>query len=475
MGHSTNANAMFFGGLYAAERPYVLKLLKACRAYGFTRFVEPCSGILAGCVTAKAAGFDTAEASDVVLLPSIVGNAVAGNDLSKLDFTINGKIPDSAEDALFAIKERMMAKNSWNENGACQYHDFMLRKDSVKEDFREFIKNLRNSVPDNFTYEPLDLFEHIERVKDDPSAVVWLWPPTYKGNYESLYSDADGIINWQGEPWYSIWDPETGYDEVMERYKDAKCLLIMGEESDRAHGHAIYGRNSGRDGVYTYIVTNKPELVEEICGKGIFRPNPAKEQGNLWELFNEDVKPDSKIEIVPLTPEQCRHYKKVLIKRFMQSNTTDGYAMLIDGKLAGVFGYMDVGILLGGSKYAMQAFALTVPGHRLARLNTMVAAQRQQLEMHYDALTMSQLVGVRSLTITDKPMSMELRGIAKLVDKRRDGKGRNVLVYEMEIGELSLDEVRDKFLESVKRAGTSRKRRDRGRARGRNRPSEGAK
>ena len=473
MGHSTNANAMFFGGLYAAERPYVLKLLKACRAHGFTRFVEPCSGTLAGCVTAKAAGFEVAEASDVILLPSILGNAVARHDVSRLNFTVNGEVPESAEDALFAIKERMMAKNSWNENGSCQYRDFMLRQDAVKEDFAEFIRNLRDSVPKDFSYEPMDLFDHIERVKDDPNAVVWLWPPTYKGNYESLYSESDKIIDWPGEPSYSLWDPKTGYDEVMRRYGDSKCLLIMGEESDRAHGPAVYGRNAGRPGIYTYIVTNKPDLVKSICGMGIYRPNPAKEQGNIWELFNEDVKPDSKIEVVKLTNEQCRHYKKVLIKRFQQSNTTDGYGMIIDGKLAGVFGYMDVGIKLGGSAYAMQAYALTVPGHRLARLNTMVAAQREQLERHYDALTMSQLKGVRSLTITDKPMSMELRGIAKLTGKKKDGKGRNVLVYDMEIGELTLDEVRDQFLGSLNRAGSARKRRGRGRAGGRNRPSEG--
>lgn len=474
MGHSTNANAMFSGGLYAAERPYVLKLLKACRKYGFTRFVEPCSGTLAGCVTAKAAGFETAEASDVTLLSSILGNAVAKNDVSQLNFTVNGKTPESAEEALFAIKERMMAKNSWNENGSCQYRDFVLRQDAVKEDFADFIANLRESVPENFDYRPLDLFEHIEAVKDDPNAVVWLWPPAYKVDYETLYSESDRMIDWPGEPSYSIWDPDTGYDEITKRCKDAKCLLIIGEESDHAHGPAVYGRSAGRPGIYTYIVTNKPELVKKICGLGISRKNPAREQGNIWELFNAEVKPDSKIEVVKLTPEQCRHYKKVLVKRFQQSDTSDGYGMLIDGKLAGVFGYMSWGTSLHNSPYATQGYALAVPGHRLARLIAMVAAQREQLIRYYDHLTMTQLKGVRSLAITDKPMSMELRGIAKLTGKKKGRKGRNVLVYEMEIGELTLDEVRDRFLESLDRSGSARKRRGRGRARRRNRPGEGA-
>lgn len=470
MAHSTNAGILFFGGAYQAERPFMLSVLKAARENGYKRFVEPCSGTLAGCCMAKSAGFEIAEASDVILFPSLVGSYMAGGKVEDFGLTINGEAATTVEGAIYEVERAMLSKNSWNENGQAQFRDFEQREEQILDDLKDQLAELKKSIPGNFAYTAEDMFVHLEKVKDDPTAIVWLWPPTYKNNYEKLYEDVDKIATWKNQPTYEVFDPADGYDRVIEMMADAKCLLIMGEESSRAHGTAIYGRHSGRVGVNTYIVSNRPEEVESWVGKQIFRPNPSEEQGGLFELFNEDVTEDSVIEVVRLTPAQMRHYKKVLIKRFQQSNTTDGFAMLIDGKLAGVFGYMDVGINLGGSKYAMQSFALTVPGHRLARLNTIVAAQREQLERHYDDPTMATLEGVQSLTITDKPMSMELRGIAELVESRKDGRGRNVLVYRMPIGEMTLEEVKREFLRKPKPA---RQRRGRGRARGRNRPSEG--
>lgn len=450
MAHFTGANAFFVGSAYQQERPVALNIFKAAKKAGFSRFVEPCSGMLAGCVMAKQAGFEIAEASDVRVIPAIVGNYAADNEISDMRLSAGRETFSKAEEALFELKRIMLEKNTWNENGLAQYNDFVQKKEKHLEEIHEQLEKIRSSVPAQTTFKPQDMLEHIRSVKDDENAVVWLWPPTYAGGYERFYKSIDESILWECEPDYEMFDPKEGYRAIVDEFEDAKCLLVMGEESPKAIGHAVYARNSGKPGIKTYIVTNKPGLVESWVGRGISRPKPQDDEGGLFDLFDEDVSEDSTIEVVCLSGSQMRHYKKLLTKRFVPSKNVNGYAILIDGKLAGVFGYMDVGILLGGSKYAMQAFALSVPGHKLARLNTMVAMQREQLERHYDSLTMSQLKGVRMNVITDKKVSMNARGIMDLVDEKVDSSGRRMLVYQGEIGELSLEEVKREFIEDTK-------------------------
>lgn len=90
------------------------------------------------------------------------------------------------------------------------------------------------------SYRPMDMWDHLREVKDDPHTIIVANPPTYFAGYEKFY-DTQGKMTWK-EPPYGMFDPETGHQQLYDMMMDAPALLLCYQEkrAGEAVGHTIF-------------------------------------------------------------------------------------------------------------------------------------------------------------------------------------------------------------------------------------------
>jgi len=309
------------GGLKKEERNVVSELLEKALKHGFSRTIEPCSGMMVISKIAKEKGYSTIEASDVGLIPCLIGNYVTGKPIETLN-PVSDLGLDCSTYAL-ALYSTVLSRNMKNLNSS-YYGDVILRsmqknKASCIEQIQKKLDLLKDFLGSSVNFFNLDAFDHLDRIADDPKAVAVLWPPIAAGDYESFY---DVGISWN-EPQFSNWDPDNDIKRMMERYKDAPALIIAGEMREsisECSGAPFYYRPAYRQGKDVMMVSNQPEKVEEILGKKVCWPSSKVFQlrGAKGILpFDYDVKKDSIIEIKEVKEGIMRYYASILANKFV--------------------------------------------------------------------------------------------------------------------------------------------------------------
>lgn len=335
--------AMFLGCLGPSEQKFLVTLIETAAKSGYTRFIEPCAGTFAMANLAVQNGFkpEQIETSDVNMMSTVLGYAITGQSLEPLEIHAQGFSDEELLDPATALYAQLYLRTSKNAGNDYFYQiltDLRLRREEHIESINRQIEVIRNLLG-GMSYRPLDMWEHLKEVLDDPHALVIANPPTYFSGYEKFY-DTQGKMTWK-EPPYELFDPETGHQQFYDLCMNAKALVICYQEKrvGEAVGYTIYARSGTRADLNAYITTNREEEATALAnGKKIKRPAESKLQPLDCSMLPRDyeIKEDSKVQVIPVKAAEAQYYRELWTHNFVGSSATFNRALLIDGYVSGV-------------------------------------------------------------------------------------------------------------------------------------------
>lgn len=175
--------AMFLGCLGPSEQKFLVTLIETAAKSGYTRFVEPCAGTFAMANLAVQNGFkpEQIETSDVNMMSTVLGYAITGQSLEPLEIHAQGFSDEELLDPATALYAQLYLRTSKNAGNDYFYQiltDLRLRREEHIESINRQIEVIKNLLG-GMSYRPLDMWEHLKEVLDDPHALVIANPPTY--------------------------------------------------------------------------------------------------------------------------------------------------------------------------------------------------------------------------------------------------------------------------------------------------------
>ena len=461
-----NPGTFFVGGtLTPVEQRFIAVLLKNAHKQGYTRFVEPCAGAFAMSHIAAQCGYKPSEieASDVSMFTSIMAYAITGQSLEELEIRADGFTNEELLDpavALYAWKYLKATRNAGREYGYELMVDLEARREYYIDSLRAQLDRAKQLLH-GMSYRPLDMWKHLEECYDDPHCIVIANPPTYTAGFEKWY-DTGGRMTWK-EPEYGIFDPKTGLTELYDKMSDAKCLLMCYEENapGLTAGHPVFARYGVRDGINVYLTTNRPDEATMLAeGKMITRPNEGKLEPLDCSILPRDyeITRKSKIQITQIERTAAQYYRKLWTHNFVGSAAPINMAVLIDGKLAGVFGLDKSALTMGAfgtqvSDAVFLMYGMTVPHktYRLGRLLQMLTQNKALIMSICTDLEKEKAKTLKTVQMTKYPESKEMRGLMELTKKVPDKKMGWRLTYESPLYDRTNEETLDEWLRREER------------------------
>lgn len=436
-----NIGGLFIGALKTSDKAFLKTLLVNARKAGYERFIEPCAGALAMSFLAAESGFDPKkiEASDVSYFSGAFGRAVCEKPLDDMEIVAHGFTEEELKDpatALYAQLYLRTVAKAGNEYFLEVLKDLKLRRSEHIAGIQKQIDYVKAKCK-GMSYRDLDMMVHLEEVLDDPTAVVVLCPPTYTAGYEKFF-DTQGRLHWH-EPSYGIFDAEDGLYDLHDRIADAKALCIVYEERPTGGyvGEPVYGRDAGRAGMCMYLTSNRPEEAKRLAeGKDIERNGGSK----MTPLKNPilpseyEVTEKSVVSVVPIKAENANYYRRLWTHNFVGGSSGSASAMIIDGYVAGIFGYDKFVMSLGNGSDLLFKFGMTAPSkQRLNRLMYMLAVNKDMVYRFLTDIEKESIKGVMTVMITKYPESKEMRGLMKMVSKAPEGRTGFKLKYRCDL------------------------------------------
>jgi hypothetical protein len=450
---------LFVGAWGAADREFLTRLVGRLRPH-YDLAVEPCAGAFAMSLTYRHVGFEPKqlEASDVGLFSATLGSVFAGRHPEELGIQVDGSGLDLPDDPVQAAARVLFTQalirlelkpdvHHWREHvrALLEGQEKMERK--IAEQLRSMDERLHG-----MSYWPMDMVEHIRMHADNPKALIFIAPPTYKAGYERFF-DTKGRLEW-AEPSYSTWDPDADHEILARESEDFQATLVsmqMTAETGKCHhNEPLYARHERR-GVTTYIWTNKPgKVLRWLSGKtAVPRALPDNERLEGVKILPHDhrLTPRSKVSIVALQSKQVRYYKDLWLHRISPKDAGWDFAVLVDGHLVGIAGY-DAGMM----DYRPQVmwedaltlfYAVGAPGRpeRLTRLVMAIALLRETVDQIVPPWQACRARQVMTVNLTKYPEAKQNRGILKLVDRQKDKTHGYKLVYAASIADQTAQEA----------------------------------
>lgn len=431
--------AMFLGCLNGVEQKFLIELIKTARVSGYTRFVEPCAGTFAMANLAVQSGFkpEQIETSDVNMMTSVMGYAITDQSLAPLEIHAHGFSDEELLDpavALYAQIYLRTSKNAGNEYFHNILRDLQSRREVHIESIRRQIQSTKKLLG-GMSYRPLDMWDHLREVMNDPRAIIVANPPTYFAGYEKFY-DTQGKMTWK-EPPYGMFDPKNGHEQLYEMMMDAPALFLCYQEKrpGEAVGHTIFARSGTRSDLNSYITTNREEEATALAkGKKIKRPTEGKLEPLKCSILPLDyeITEDSSVEIVQIAGANAQYYRMLWTHNFVGSQATYNRAVLIDGYVAAVFGISKMAADSIFVWYVMKAPHKT---YRLGRLCYMLAQNRNFVDSLLGDIDREKVAKMRTAMLTKYAENKEVRGIMKLVSRQEDPQNGYKLTYEANLAE----------------------------------------
>lgn len=465
-----NVEKFFLGTFAGIEQKFLKNLVESACEQGYTKFIDPCCESLATSYLAVQAGFKTSqvEASDISLFSGILGYAITGKSLKDFEIRAKGFSGEELLDpatAMYAWKYLSLVKNADKD----YYYNYLIDLETQREchiqNIDEQLKKIK-SVLNGISYRVLDIWEHVEEVLDDEHAIVVINPPTGKAAIEKYY-DMSGYMSWKA-PVYRPFNSKTGLTELIEKTRDAKCLVISYETSKPSATVAspFFARYGVSIGVNGYLTSNRPdEAVRLTKGKTIARPAERDLLPLNCNVFPIDstIDENSKLEICAIEQVSAQYYRKLWTHNFTGLPCLCNFAFFIDDRIAGVFGYDKSSIKTGAfgsflSNTIFLMYCMTVPHkfYRLNRLGTMLAQNVEVIDSFCTDLEKVKIKAIKTVQMTRYPEAKEMRGIMKLTERKPDKYFGYRLTY---LSDLKNRSLRQTLLEWLRKEKTWQKER----------------
>lgn len=460
---------LFLNTWDASERTYCAGLLSQLARHGYTRYEEPAVGGFAMPIVAMANGWKPEQmtTSDTHLYTAVLGELLAGRGMDALEARWNGTLivtptaPPSHQ-AAEVIWAQYIARTEPRTN--TYYYAQLL--DSMKAARAEYLGELEAQLVTlarrigGLSFKAESLWEHMDRVADDPHAVIISNPPTYPGAYEEFF-DTKGAVTWAA-PDYDVFDAPKDIPRMVEFMEGRKALLVVQQQQtpgNSAHPEPPYARQLSA-GQLVYINSNRPEEVERLVGgkRVVNRRMPQHARRPLPVLPDDyEIRPDSVIETLAVDGKTAEAYRSQWMHRISSAPGSGNVLMKIDGYAAGVIGYSTDSIMNSYSKkwdhHLILRFAFGSPHQslRMTRLATMVALMRDtawKIATPKSSLAVGASLGLVTVEMTRHPEAKGLRQLMTLEDRQSHQDGYKLVYASNWTEDVSLEETLKSFMEA---------------------------
>lgn len=432
------------------ERGYLSALLPKLRAAGYKHYHEPAVGGFAMPLVALDAGYDprSMTTSDVHLFTGILGTLLAGGDFEDLEVRYDDRPIDFSEcstdvdKAALLLYTQYLARIQTKPEGEywkslCE--DLERNSDYHKASFRDQLARMAGRIG-GLAYRSESVWEHMDRIADDPHAVIVSNPPTYPGAYEKFF-DTKGLLTWK-TPDYDIFEAPTDIPEMVRFMEGRKALLVVQQQQtprNSASPNPPYARQLS-EGQLVYINSNRCDEVVELAGGKTAVPRKMSPRApRPWPMLPEDyeVRPDSEIRLACVESKYADAYRAEWMHRLSPVPGSNNVLVFIDGYAAGVIGYSLASISSSysdkWSKHAILRFAFGATHNtlRMTRLATMLSLQHDTLWLTKTPLSTMQIAAAQGLVtveMTRHPEAKGLRGLMTLDNRQKHPDGFK-LVY----------------------------------------------
>jgi hypothetical protein len=453
----TVPGVLFLSSATAPEFRGLKTMIAGAREAGYERFVEPACGAMAMCHLARQIGWpaNKIEASDVMFFSTAVGYAAMGKRLDEIEPQAEGFENEDLGDPATAIWAHAVSRAESKLH--ILYWQEIAR--SLRERKEEHLDGLRqqlaraNEVMDGVKYTSEDLFDHLERVVDDPKTLIVLNPPSSTGGYERFYKTAVEF-KWK-EPSFDMFEVVQGYNRLTKMMEQSKALWSVYFENQGGFEPpgAVFVRSGGRKApgdsfvksVNYYICSNRPEEFMEYSG-GAYA---IAWKGQTMEPLRTPVMPadypvtvDSSIVVGKLSTSNALYYRSLWTHNFVGNAANLNLGLFVDGYLCGVLGYDPQYLRSSGAfgrddNMVLLVYGMTAPsdGRRINRLLSKVALSRDTLLLAMSDVEMYRCAGVRTANFTKYPEAKENRGLMTLTDRKPHPTHGYRLIYEAPISE----------------------------------------
>lgn len=439
---------LFAGNSAAPDRAFYSSVFTKLDKTKYTRYVELGVGSFAASLVAAESGFSgkCMETSDVTLYTSIVGTCVAGGDLDKLGMRLDGELVDLGPGPITRQAARLIFVH-WlarlQAKPDVAYWKAIAREAELGQ--AEHEEGIERSLAGMVTrlrglrYWPSCMWDHAALAVDDPNALVLAAPPTFKAGFESFFNTGDRVT-WD-EPSYEVFDPETGFHRLAEMFEGKSALLLFlheGESRKPAHPRPVFAHQIGA-GRTAYVLSNRPDEIfaltggpKVIIGTGVqLQPSP-------WPTIPADyeITEKSTVEVTPMQASVADWYRNLWLHRLQGNPNPYNLGVLVDGHLAGIFGYTinpmsrPFSAKAGQTwttEYVILRYAVGAPHmSRLTRLVTMLAMQERSARkvlVGEASLRLEASLGLVTVEMTRHPEVKGLRGLMKQVERQKHPDG----------------------------------------------------
>lgn len=461
MAFMTNPGALFIGGLRADEKKYLKKLLKTAKQSGYSKIIEPCAGAFAMSQIGAEVGFDPKlmQCSDVCLMSTVLGYALMEKSLD--DLTIRHKTLKENFNHVEVLYHQLLLMRA-NSDGSSEYGyqvlvDLTKNKEYYLRELQHCIDRAKELIG-GITYTAEDMMEHIDRVADDPQAIILANPPIYKGGYEKFFAND---ISWN-EPVYEFIETDI-VEEIMTRYKDSKALILCYTEKENTNiePNAVFKRAEVRRGWSGYLVSNRPVEAELLAGGkyvvGIQGGGDLKSLDAELLPTDYEITEKSTIRVIPIDVKVAQYYRKLWTHGFVGSKASQNYMILVDNKITAVFGLDKSALTMGayGGKvesevFIMYTMAVQHKFHRLNRLNVKVTKNKEFIMAICNDLERHRVEGIKTVQMTKYPDSQGVRGLMNKTNTVKDPRHGYKLTYASPLEDLTLQETLLDWLKAEK-------------------------
>lgn len=467
----TSPSILFISTWDAPERAYAAELLPKLLAKGYTNYEEPSVGGFAMPLVALDAGYSPAQmtTSDVHLFSSVLGHLNSGQDMKSLGVTLDDEpfeyssdepVAQAAELLWLQLLCRMQARPTGH-YWSTMIEDLKLNREEHLRSFAAQLEKHSHRLR-GLTYRTESVWEHMERVADDPKALIISNPPTYRGAYEKFF-DTKGRMAWK-TPEYEVFDAKVDIPRMVEFMEGRKALLVVQQQQtpgNAAHARPPYARQLSA-GELVFINSNRPEEIEEaLGGLRVVRRTLGPLGDRPWPILPDDyeITKDSKVELTLVEAKVADAYRREWMHRLYPVPGSGNVLVLIDGYAAGVIGYsiasMSMSFAAKWEKHAILRFAFGAKhqSYRLTRLATMLALQHDTLWVTDSPATTMHLAaceGLVTVEMTRHPEAKGLRGLMKLDNRQKHPDGFKLVYVADWLPKATPNEVLAEFLTKEK-------------------------
>lgn len=428
---------IFQGVAIKPVRDYLLSQLEGLRGK-YSKFIVPCAGGLNAAELAVKAGWKAEQiyTSDISLFTSVLGYALTNQPIEKLGVEFNSSFlhdlnlkPTAVEDILFALKLSTLPQKNFYQNSIVQY--YLRTRDSQAENLKSRIIAMRSKLS-SMAYQVADMWQEINKFKDDPTALFWINPPGYKNGYSKMY-DTKGAITWR-EPAAQEFDPSKEHEALFKTSDGAAAYFVLYPHCDvpaELKEKIIFGFDE-RSGKKHRLVANRPGEVK----KAIILNKKTDIKAAKYPLLPADyeITETTKVTWVRTTKEVCLYYRDLFAHKLGSTKSEMYFLVLLDGYIISAFGLFVQNAAMGKSEDINETFCFSHPHPKYYRLNklsmmTITCEQCLQEVKKYMNLEGRTITGLQTTCLAPHPDLKPNRGILKLISRKELKRGYWHLSY----------------------------------------------